>query len=201
MNLIDERPVGVVILGSDFQALGAIRSFAENNIPVFLMQHEFGISMFSRYVKRRDDYLLLSPEEFSDRMIEIAKKENLKGWMLFPNDDEVVKLVSIAREDLQKWYKIPVPSWENVQQFYYKNNASKIADELSIPVPQMYNSPNLDDLLSQDLVFPLVLKPTFKKDYFPVTKKKGIRVDTIEELKREYLTMCFIQQLLMTHYQ
>lgn len=192
MQITHDIKTGVVIIGSDFQALGAIRSLAEKNIPVFLLEYELGISRFSRYVNRRTNHFSLEPEKFSDQLVEIAKKENLKGWMLFPNDDKVVKLISMARERLKEWYQIPVPQWETVQKFYFKDNANKIADELSIPIPKVYQSENLDELLKMDLNFPLVLKPTFKEEYYPITKKKGIRVDNRQELIKEYGEMASI---------
>ena len=190
----NDRQTGVVIIGSDFQALGAIRGFTENNIPTYLIEHEVGISRFSRYVKRREKRFMLNlkSDDFPEKLIEIAKRENLKGWMLFPNSDKIVELLSIHRDQLKDWYKIPIPSWETVQKYYFKNNAYQIAKELSIPIPRMYHAQNVDDLLSQDLNFPLVLKPTYKDDYFPVTKKKAVQVNNKQDLKREYLKMSSI---------
>jgi len=184
---------GAVIIGGDFQALGAIRSLAENNTPIFLIDHEFSISRFSSYVKNRvQNYSLLSSENFADYLIEIAKKEKLKGWVLFPNNDEIVKLISINREKLRQWYKVPVASWEIVQKFYYKQNAYRIAESISIPIPKMYENANLEELLVSNIKYPIVLKPTFKEDYYPVAKKKAIRIDNQEQLIKEYKLMSSI---------
>jgi len=185
--------IGAVIIGGDFQALGAIRSLSENNIPIFLIDHEFSISRFSRYVKRRiNNYTLLSADNFADYLIEIAKKEGLKGWVLFPNNDEIVKLISINREKLRQWYEVPVPSWEIVKKFYYKQNAYRIAESISIPIPKMYENVNLEELLVSNIKYPIVLKPAFKEEYYPVAKKKAIRINNQEELIKEYKLMSSI---------
>jgi len=182
--------VGAVIIGSDFQALGIIRCLAEKGVPCYLIEHELGISRFSRYCKRKKiEYSLLSSSEnFVDFLIKIAKEENLKGWVLYPNNDEIVKLVSINRNKLKEWFKIIVPPWEIVEKFYYKQNAYKIAEKISIPIPKMYTN-NLEKLLKEELIFPIVLKPTYRNKYFTKTKKKAIRVDNKEQLLNEFQKM------------
>ena len=124
--------IGAVVIGGDFQALGVIRSLSEKKIPVFLLDYELSISRLSRYAKRRViNYSLFEDyESFVDYLIYIAEKENLKDWVLFPNNDELVKLLSMYREKLKGWYRVPVPPWEVVQKFYYKKNAYEIAEYL-----------------------------------------------------------------------
>ena len=182
--------VGAVIIGSDFQALGIIRCLAEKGVPCFLIEHEFGISRFSRYCKRKKIYysLLSSSQNFVDYLIKIAKEENLKGWVLYPNNDELVKLISINRDKLREWFKIIIPPWKIVKKFYYKQNAYKIADKISIPIPKMYTN-NIEKLLKEELIFPIVLKPTYKGKYYNKKKKKAIRVDNKDSLVREFEAM------------
>jgi len=85
--------IGAVVIGGDFQALGVIRSLSEKKIPVFLLDYELSISRLSRYVKRRViNYSLFEDyESFADYLIYIAEKENLKDWVLFPNNDECLR--------------------------------------------------------------------------------------------------------------
>jgi len=182
--------IGAVIIGSDFQALGIIRCLAEKGVPCFLIEHELGISRFSRYCKRNKiEYSLLSSSQnFVDFLIKIAEEENLKGWVLYPNNDEIVKLVSINRDKLKEWFKIIVPPWEIVEKFYYKQNAYKIAEKISIPIPKIYTN-NLEKLLKEELIFPIILKPICRNKYISKTKKKAIRVDNKEQLLNEFQKM------------
>ena len=185
--------VGAVVIGGDFQGLGVIRSLSEEGIPVFLVEHEWSISRYSRYTKGRviNNYLL-SNDLFSKYMIDLAIENNLTGWVLYPNNDELVKLVSINKDKLAAHYRIPVPPWETVKKFYIKREANDIAEKISIPIPKKYKGDNLDEILSQDLVFPIVLKPSFKEDYFPKTRKKAIRVNDRDSLIKEYKNMAGI---------
>ena len=186
-----EKPeTGAVILGGDFLGLGIIRCLSEHQIPCFLVDYEFSISRFSRYVKGQTaDPRLLERGYFTDYLIGVAIRYNLKGWVLYPTTDEMIKLISMDRQRLDQWYRIPVPSWDVVQQFYYKENAYRIAESVSISIPTMYNHAGLDDLLNCDVTYPLVLKPSSKEDYYAKTKRKAVRVDDRDQLIEEYTNM------------
>ena len=112
----NQQSMGAVVMGGDFQGLGVIRSLAEDGIPVFLLEHEWSIGRYSRYVKRR----AVSPSALDgdagvDFLIKLAKEEQLKGWILFPNNDETVKFLAINRDRLSEWFRVPVPSWETTR--------------------------------------------------------------------------------------
>jgi predicted ATP-grasp superfamily ATP-dependent carboligase len=98
-------------------------------------------------------------------------------------------LLSIYKDELSRVYKVTVPSWDIVRIFYYKLNCYEYASRLGIPVPKTYKHNNLEELLSQPLDYPLVLKPNSKEKYFTITKKKAVRVDNPDALKLEYSKM------------
>jgi len=182
--------VGAVVLGGDFQGLGVIRSLAENRVPVFLIDHEWGIARYSRYVKRmsyKPDFL--HEDVFVEFLLETGRESGLEGWVLYPNNDEGVKLLSIHREELGRFFKVPVPSWEVVKKFYIKNLVMEVAARLGIPTPKEYKGLGLEEILSLDPLYPLVLKPVNKEKYYPKTKKKAVRVENEAHLKKEYRDM------------
>lgn len=188
--MINTHSIGGVVIGSDFQSLGVVRSLRERDVPVFLVEHERGIARYSRYVRRRaSKFDLFSSGTGADFLLDLAKREKLEGWVLFANSDDTVKFLSQNREALSTSFRVPVPGWEITQKFFDKSNAYRIADENGIPIPRMYTASNLDELLAQDLVFPLVLKPTFKENYYEKTHKKAILVENREELIAEFNAM------------
>jgi predicted ATP-grasp superfamily ATP-dependent carboligase len=190
---LEKDSAGAVIIGNDFQALGTVRSLAENGVPIFLVEIELGISRYSRYIKRfRKNYSLLQEENFADVLVNLAKKENLEGWVLFPNNDETVKLLSLNKKKLDEWFRNPVPSWEKVEKFYYKKNAYDIAEKISIPIPKMYRGEDLDEIMKQKLEFPVVLKPSCKENYYSWTKKKAVKARNQEEMVKEFNKMASI---------
>ena len=184
------QQVGAVILGGDFQGLGVIHSLAEKGIPVFLMDNEWSIGRYSKYARRRllrPD--LFDPDIFASILLEIGQREGLKGWVLFPNNDFTVKLMAIHRNELVDFYRSPVPSWEVVEKFYNKGLATQVAANIGLPVPKSYQCSSLDELLDQDIIYPLVLKPVNKEKYYPRTKKKAVRVNDRDSLVEEYRSM------------
>ena len=187
---MDSNQPGAVILGGDFQGLGIIRCLQEHNISVFVVDYELAIAKYSRYVKRYVyDNRLLDENFFTPFLIKLAKEYDLKGWILYPTRDEMLKIISQNLSELKIWYRVPLPGWDVVQKFYYKEKAYSIAEYLSIPIPRIYAHNNLEDLLKNDLRYPIVLKPSFKEKYYPITKKKAIRIDTEDQLIKEYKEM------------
>jgi D-aspartate ligase len=189
----NKNSAGAVIIGGDFQGLGVIRSLAENDIPIFLVEYELSIARYSRYAKRREkNFSFLHDGSFADYLVDLAKRENLEGWVLFPNNDETVKLLSLNHDKLNDWYRNPVPGWDVVQNFYIKRNAYEVAERAGIPIPRLYRGKCLEELLDQELQFPIVLKPCFKEGYYSKTKKKAIKVKDREEFIKEYNNMASI---------
>ena len=195
MRTVEEKNgrVGAVVLGGDFQGLGLAHSLVEMGVPVFLLEHEWSIGRYSKIIKRKErNFKLLVGNHFADYLIELAEREKLHGWVLFPNNDEEIRLLSVNHHKLDGVYRNPIPPWETVRKFYDKRVAYEIADQLSIPIPKLYRAGTLEELLGQKLEFPLVLKPTVKGKYFAKKKKKAVSVGSREALIREFQEMSSI---------
>jgi D-aspartate ligase len=181
---------GAVVIGGDFQALGLVRSLAENNIPVFLIENEKSICRHSRHVHRRAvNYSICDEKKFAPYLMDLGKREKLNGWVIFPNNDELVVLLSKYKEQLSNTFVVSVPPWEVVQNFYYKHLANAIMSKAKIPTPKLYFGETLTDYLQQNLEFPIVLKPSYKEKYFPKVRKKAVRVNSKEDFATEFKNM------------
>ena len=179
--------VGAVVLGGDFQGLGVVRSLGEQGIPVFLIDSEWGIARYSRYVSRK----IFKPDFISEAvlpqfLLDTGRKEGLEGWVLYPNNDETVKLLAKHRKTLGTMYRVPVPGWDVVEKFYVKNNLTRFARQVGIPTPREYPAKSIQGLLDSSPRYPLVLKPVNKEKYYPRTKKKAVLVMNESQLKDEY---------------
>jgi len=191
---LDKNPSsGVVVLGGDFQALGAIRSLFVNGVPVFLADDEPNIARFSRCLSGHLRIpALCDAHLFAQRLIALAKSEGLKGWMLLPNNDELVMLLAKNRDILSEYFSVPIPPWPVVRKYYYKDEAYDLARKIAIPIPRKYAGRTAEEILDQNPVFPLVLKPRAKEHYYPKARKKAIRVNGPDELRNEFRTMASI---------
>jgi predicted ATP-grasp superfamily ATP-dependent carboligase len=80
------KKVGAVVTGGDFQGLGVLRTLAKKDIPILLLDSQYCIGRYSRFGKR----FLKSPhpsdtESYLNFLIDLAKKENIHGWVIIPN--------------------------------------------------------------------------------------------------------------------
>ncbi len=177
-----EKP-GAVIVGGDFQGLGVLRSLAGKGIPTVLLDHDLCIGRFSRHCRRffrcpkpRDESLFL------DFMMTLAEREGLGGWVVYPNDDDTVRLLSKNKSALEEHYLIPFPEWEVTRIACDKGLTHEAAHRLGILVPRTFYPKDVTELQSVDIEFPCVVKPAVKEPFYSLTKKKAIRVDDRDEL-------------------
>ena len=125
--------IGAVITGGDFQALGAMRTLARKGIPVFLLDSDYCIGRYSKFKKKFIRAPLLSDEDsYIDFLIKLAKKERIDGWVIFPNSDEAVCLLSRNRDTLEQFYRISTPPWEVIRNVYVKKNTYQLAEKYGI---------------------------------------------------------------------
>ena len=185
-----KKQTGAIIIGGNFQGLGLLRSLGKQGIPVYLLDHELCIGRFSRYT----DKFLKCPDvrkesTFLQFLMDLAKKENLTGWLIYPNDDETVCFLARYKSQLEEYYRITTQSWDVVKFAYEKKLTYKLAERCGIPIPKTFYPGNIDELQQLDLEFPVIIKPSIKEPFFSKTKKKAIQVDCRSKLEEEYLRL------------
>jgi D-aspartate ligase len=182
--MTDRSDVGAVVIGGDHPGLAVARSLAPRGIPVIVLDDQYCISSFSRYVEkviRLEN--LRDPQKTVDTVLEVGHRLGLKNWVLFPTRDETVAAFSIYRDSLAKFFRVTTPAWDTVRWAWDKKNTYQLAEQLQIPVPRTWNPKgvqDLDDLCSR---LPLAIKPAVKENFFYATGAKAWRADTPEELK------------------
>jgi D-aspartate ligase len=183
-NGFESNQVGAVVVGGDFHGLAIARSLGRHGIPVCIIDNEYSIARFSRYTTH---YLHVSTlrkeQETVDSLIDVAKKLNLKGWVLFPTRDEHVAAFSRHKATLGEWFRSPTPDWETIKWAWNKWNTYSLAEKLGIDIPKTWCPRTLEELESIDANFPLGVKPAVKEDFFYATKAKAWRANNREELK------------------
>ncbi|MGD2065334.1 MAG: ATP-grasp domain-containing protein [Dehalococcoidia bacterium] len=178
---------GAVIIGGNFQGLGVLRSLAGHNIPTYLLDHEFCIGRFSIYTKKFSRCPSVRQESlFLQFLINLAKREKLNGWVIYPNDDETVGFLARNKEVLDEYYRLITPSWDIVKFAYDKRLTYELARKCDIAIPRTFHPANVKELEQLDIDFPVIIKPAIKEPFYSRTKKKAIRVDTRTELIDRY---------------
>lgn len=179
--------IGALITGGDFQGLGVLRTLARKDIPIILLDSDHCISKYSRFKKK----FIRSPhpsqaENYLRFLIDLAKKEKIDGWVIFPNSDEAVYVLSRYKEILENYYRIPIPGWEVIRNVYIKKETYQVAEKNGIPIPKMYNTNSLNRLVESDLQYPLVIKPSIRDHFYNKTRIKAFRINNKEELIKTY---------------
>jgi D-aspartate ligase len=186
--LTKPRPqTGAIIIGGNFQGLGLVRSLARQNVPVYLVDRELCIGRFSRYPKKFLTCPSIREESiYLEFLTDLAKRENIRGWVIYPNDDETVCFLARHRNELEEYYRITTPPWDIVKITCEKMLTYKIAESCGIPVPRTYYPGSIGELELLDIEFPVIIKPSIKEPFFSKTKKKAIQVDCRKKLVDEY---------------
>jgi predicted ATP-grasp superfamily ATP-dependent carboligase len=181
---VTQQPVGAVVIGGDFHGLGIVRSLGRRGIPVCVIDDEYSIGRFSRYTTFAETAPSIRREaETVDFLLEIAKRRNLKGWVLFPTRDEIVAAVARHRSALTEWYRVPTPEWDCIKWAWNKWNTYCLAEKIRIPIPRTWAPRSVEELDEIPAEFPLGIKPAVKEDFFYATKAKAWRANNRDELR------------------
>jgi predicted ATP-grasp superfamily ATP-dependent carboligase len=177
--------VGAVVVGGDYQGLGIVRSLGGRGIPVCVVDDERSISTFSRYSTHSVKLANLRDERIAvDALLDIGKRLNLRGWVLYPTREELVAAFSRNRTKLSEWFRVPTPEWSSVQWAWDKRNTYRLAKELGIPTPVTHYPEHPEQLAELDSCTPpFAIKPAIKENFLYATKAKAWRADSHAQLK------------------
>jgi len=181
--------VGAVVIGGDYQGLGIVRSLGRNGVPVCVVDNEHSIARYSKYCTESVHISDLRDQHNTIKsLLEIGKRLNLQGWVLYPTRDEHVAALSCNRSELSKVFRVPTPEWSSVKWAWDKRNTYKLAQELGIPTPRTFYPQDIGDLSELDMFSPpFAIKPAIKEHFVYATKAKAWCAHTHAELKALFL--------------
>ena len=181
------QKIGAVVIGGDHPGLAIARSLGSRGIPVVVIDDQYSISSFSKYVTRVVHVPDLKHEKAAvDSVLDVGHRLGLKDWVLFPTRDENVAAFSLHRERLAEFFRVTTPPWETIRWAWDKNNTYQLAEQLGIPVPRTWNPKSLNDLPDLYPRLPLAIKPAVKENFFYATGAKAWRADSPEQLQKLY---------------
>lgn len=177
-------PVGAIVIGGDYQGLGILRSLGARGIPVYVVDDEHSISRFSRHSTRAITVRNLRDERQTvDTVLEIGRRFDLGGWVLYPTRDETVAAFARHRSQLADFFRVPTPDWNTIKWVWDKRNTYRLANELGIPTPKTWYPRGLEELEHITANFPLAVKPAIKEHFFYATRAKAWRANNHFELR------------------
>lgn len=179
--------VGAVILGSDFKALGMVRSLGRRGVPTVLVDDLPRSAWYSRYVVGRFRWRgAMWGEPFRSFLISLAERHQLHGWVLFPMQDEVVELVSRNTNLLSGSYRLVTPEWTVLRWAHNKHLLYGIAEELGVPYPKTWYPARERDIAEMPIQFPAIIKPTISVRLMHAIGRKALPADNYADLCLQY---------------
>jgi len=181
---------GVVLLGSDFKALGVVRSLGRRGIPCIVIDDTPRAAWFSRYVVKRFHWRgHMDDDAFVPFLLSIGKHYHLEQWVLFPTQDEAVQLVSCNTSLLSQVYRLVTQDWSVIQWANDKRFTYRMAQETGVPCPGTYYPAYEDELAALDLMFPVIIKPAISIKLQYATRLKALPASSHAELLAQYRTV------------
>lgn len=176
--------IGAVVVGGDYQGLGIVRSLGRHGIPVCVVDDEISISGHSRYAQRAIRVQSLRQERTAvEALLEIGRKFELFGWVLYPTREELVAAFSRYRCELSTVFTVPTPEWPVVEPAWDKRVTYERARDLGIPVPRTWVAHTNTDLAKIDGEPPYAIKPAIKEHFVYATKAKAWRANSRKQLE------------------
>ncbi len=185
--MVQQKLPGVVVLGSDFKALGVIRSLAQRGIPSVVVDNNPRSAWFSRHVVRRFKWhTRMAGERFVAFLLNIGKKYHLEQWILFPTQDEVVELIAHNVQSLSQVYQLTTQDWDIIRWAHDKRLTYQMAQEVGVPYPKTYYPQHKEELATLDIPFPVIIKPASSIRFQHATRLKALPATSVQELLMQY---------------
>jgi D-aspartate ligase len=180
----NDAPLAVVV-GSDLNALGVVRSLSAGRVPIAILGPAAGCAMRSRFGHKLP-LPATDGESLVASLVDIAAKAP-KRPMLFLTEEKSVATVSDRRADLDGLFHIRLPSRDTLDALLDKTEFQRLAQSSGARIPSgaSLRSPRDLDAVSK-LRFPCVLKPASKNYAYGARFSKAYVVTSVDEVERLY---------------
>ena len=177
---------GAVVVGGNLNGLSIARSLGRRGIPVWAASTpNIKLASFSRYTRRTLSWPNGDDATQVEFLLDIAERNDLNRWVLFPTSDESAALLSKYHDQLSTRYRVSTPDWNSLKWAYDKRLTYLLADQEQVDYPTTFYPRSASDLDS--VTFPAILKPATHASVNRLTAAKAWAVENREELLRRYI--------------
>ncbi len=174
--MVDDVPA--IVIGSDINGLGVVRSLAREGVPIWLVDRDHSNpSMRTRYGNKLT-FGSLSGDELIQSLMDLRGQFATRP-VLFLTQEHSVEAVSQYFARIAEAYRISMPGDDVMRRMMDKTSFQALAEQNGFPVPRSAHLGGPQDLGKLDqLAFPCVLKPTVKTPSYEQHRfKKAYRVE------------------------
>jgi D-aspartate ligase len=181
------RGIGALVMDADYRGLAVVRSLGRQGIPVWVLQHgDQLLATLSRYNRRTLHWPSQDEEENVNFLIQLAERENIRDWLLFPTGDEGAALVARHHQKLSEHFQLTTAPWDVLQWLYDKRLTYRLAEKIGVNHPWTLYPANRNEVAASNCPYPVILKPAYRTSFNRFTAAKAWRVDNLEQLLARY---------------
>jgi D-aspartate ligase len=177
------RTTGALVVGGNLNGLSIARSLGRHGVPVWVVSPpNIRLASFSRYTRRTLPWPTGNDETQVEYLLEIAARNGLDQWVLFPTSDESAALLSRFHSKLSRRFRVSTPTWNVLRWAYDKRLTYRLAADQKVDYPATSYPLTDADLEGVNWEFPAILKPAIHASINRLTADKAWRVSNHEEL-------------------
>ena len=179
--------IGALVMDADYRGLAVVRSLGRHGIPVWVLQHgDQLLATLSRYNRRTLSWPSQEEEAKVNFLVNLADRERIRDWVLFPTGDEGAAMVARHHKMLGEHFQLTTPPWDVLQWCYDKRLAYRLADKVGVGHPWTLYPANSEQVAASDCSYPVILKPAYCSSFNRFTASKAWRIDNREQLLARY---------------
>jgi len=181
------KTTGALVLGGNLNGLSIARSLGRHDVPVWVVSPpNIRLASFSRYTRRTLPWPNGDDESQVEYLLDVAARNNLEQWVLFPTSDESAALLSRFHSKLSRRFRVSAPTWNVLRWAYDKRLTYRLAVDQHVDYPTTFYPLTDADLGGVNCEFPAILKPATHSSINRLTQDKAWRVENHEELLAKY---------------
>lgn len=152
--------MGALVIGGNLNGLSIARSLGRRGVPVWVATPQnIKLASYSRYTRRTLPWPNGDCESQAAYLLELAERNRLNQWVLFPTSDESAALLSKYHKVLTSRFSVSTPAWEVLRWAYDKRLTYQLAAEQEVDFPSTFYPSSETDVAPAALEFPVILKP------------------------------------------
>lgn len=179
---------GAILLGSDFKALGVMRSLGRRGIPSVVIDNTPRAAWASRYAiaRHRWEGAEMDSPAFLSYLLTLGEQPHYAGWLLIPTQDEVVELVARNHDALASRFTLVTQGWDVLQYACDKGRMNAMARATGVTTPMTWYPHDEDDLANLAITYPAIIKPTVSIRLQHAMRRKALPAANLEEMRAQY---------------
>lgn len=184
-----QKLIPAVVLTAHTSGLAVIRALGINNVPVIAVYYEdHDMGIVSRYIKEA----LYAPHPESDAagFMQVIKGiyEKYGRSIIIPADDATLIFTSRHKDLLSQWFVVSATDLDITKLYVEKKYTYTLGEKAGVPVPKTLVPNNTDQVMrySEEVMYPILIKPSQSHRYFEIFRKKMKTAFYKEELLKYY---------------